>query len=489
MMLLLSLLLPGVWASGQQETIPWEGMEGEINLLLERYQAVGLSVAVVKGEDVLYSVGFGHRDSDRKLPVTANTVFPIGSITKSFTGTLLGIAESEQRLSLKDKPALYLPQFQFYNDNMNDLIAIEDLLSHRSGIGNQGTSEVFFPNDDKLTVVQRLRYLPPQDEVKNSFSYSNMGYTLAGAVLEQCSKQSWEQNLEERLIGPLQMSNTFTSLDKTKATENFALGYGIHQGAVEKTAYQRFYSQAPAGAIKSSVNDLSHWMIAWLNQGQFAGRQVIPEAYIRKATSLQNVKEESYEKDSFLNGEGFGWRLRASYGHFRVGHGGNTTGFSSITYLFPFEKLGIVVLCNQDNSYLPYMVADLIVRKMLGQAPMAEYPVVVNDLYRPDPESSGYNEAKMPTHAPEAFVGAYEAEGYGSIEVVEEGEALFAVFPTYRLRLEHRHYNQFYLEGTKDFDNTFDPGFAVEFVVDREGKIEALEIHSQREPVVFERRE
>lgn len=100
------------------------GLDTEIENLLKTYNAVGLSIAVVENSKTIYSKGFGFRDLENKLPVTANSIFPIGSITKSFTASLLGILENQNQLSLKDKPSLYIPKLQFYNDKMDNLITI-----------------------------------------------------------------------------------------------------------------------------------------------------------------------------------------------------------------------------------------------------------------------------------------------------------------------------------------------------------------------------
>ena len=129
----LALIISVQICFSQQTVEELKGIDDEIIQLMKKYNTVGLSVAVVKDGKTLYTKGFGYRDLKQKLPVTENTLFHIASMTKAFTGSLLGILESKNQLSLKDKPAMYVPNLQFYNDKMNNLITIEDLLSHRSG--------------------------------------------------------------------------------------------------------------------------------------------------------------------------------------------------------------------------------------------------------------------------------------------------------------------------------------------------------------------
>ena len=465
-----------------------KGIDDEIIQLIEEYKTIGLSVAVVKDGKVIYSKGFGYRDLKQKLPVTENTVFHIASMTKAFTGSLLGVLESENKLSLKDKPAMHVPNFKFYNDKMNNLITIEDLLSHRSGIGTQGVSQEMFPDANKLKIVQRLRYLKPESEVKNSWNYSNIGYTLAGTIVEQTSGKTWGANIKEKIFAPLKMTNSCTNLEDMKMTENYSLGYGMYKGKSERVPYQNYYAFGPAGVIKSSVKDLSNWMKVWLNKGLFDGEQIIPEKYIYEASRPQNIKyEEEYTKDSFLFSEGFGWRLRSWNGYYRLRHGGNTNGFSCVTELFPFEKIGIVVLSNQSNSTLPYIVSDMISRKLLKLPIEDDYPVIVSEIYKPA-EDIQFNKSKMPTHNISDFVGAYYADGFGKIEVIKKNGKLLAIFPTYKFKLEHLNYNNFFLKGLKDFKESFDPEFTIRFADNTKGEISMLKMYAQKEPIKFHKK-
>ncbi len=469
------------------QEIPKElkGIDKKIESLIKEYHAVGLAVAIVKDDKVIYSNGFGYRNLDEKLLVNENTIFHIASMTKAFTGSLLGILEDENKLSLKDKPAEHVPNFEFYNDKMNNLITIEDLLSHRSGIGSHGSSITMFPEKDKLKTVQRLKYLKPQAEIKNSWVYSNIGYTLAGTIAEQVTDNSWEHNVKEKIFTPLDMNSSVTSIEAMKKTNNFSLGYARYKGTTEQTIFENYYSISPAGAIKSSVNDLSNWMRVWLNKGIYQGKQVIPQNYIRAASRLQNIKhEEKYEEGSFLWGEGFGWRLRSWEGHYRMRHGGNTNGFSTVMDLFPIDNIGIVVLTNQKNSYLPYAVSDYISRKLYKLTEF-EFPIIVNDKFKPNLEDKPLHKEKLPIHSLQSFTGTYHANGYGKVEVVLEKGKLYALLPNFKFKLEHLNYNTFYFKPLKEFEEDFDPGYPVKFIDDTYGEIIKFEFHALKEPIIF----
>jgi len=482
--LTLLLILISSQSYGQVNETPLNEFDQKIESLIKAYNAVGLSIAVVQNNTVIYSKGFGYRDLELKLPANDNTVFHIASMSKAFTGTLLGILESDGLVSLQDKPALHVPNFRFYNEKMDNLITIGDLLSHRSGIGTQGSSIVMFPEKDKLKTVQRLKYLKPEGEIKNSFLYSNLGYTLAGTIVEQITDKTWDENLAEMIFAPLDMNASYTTVEEMEKSKNFSKGYAMYEGEVVKVAYENYYSYTPAGAIKSSVKDLSNWMLAWLNKGVFNGKQIIPEEYVRDATTLKNMKDDLYEKDAFLWGEGYGWRLRAWNGHYRIRHGGNTTGFTSLMDMYPFEGIGVVVLCNQKSSLLPYAVSDYISRNLMD-LPDFDFPVKVGDIYKSRAQNLPLNKNKIPVNPLEEFTGKYYANGFGEIRVINEQGKLFAVFPTYKFQLAHLNYNSFYLKGTEEFTGDFNPEFRIEFVNDREGKVSMLKLYSQKEPVEF----
>ncbi len=483
------LLIPNL-GYGQQDENRLKGIDQEIETLITLYKAVGLSVAIVKNDKVIYSKGFGYRNLTEKLPVTTHTVFPIGSLTKAFTASLLGILESKGEISLKEKPSFYISNLQFYNDKMNDLITIEDLLSHKSGLGNLDGSLILFPENDRQKTINRLKYLKPNGIVNDSWMYSNMGYTIAGTIVEEVTNESWDKNIRTNIFSPLNMNNSFTRLQEMKSTNNYSYGYGMLSGNIEKVLFEDYYSYSPAGAIKSTSNDMANWMLTWLNNGKFNQAQVLPENYVKNATNIHNIMpQDGADSSVYLFGDGFGWRVQSFKGHYKVNHGGNTSGFSSQLVMYPYDKLGIVVLINQQNSLLPYIVADVITNRMLDlpKTNLDEYPVVVNDINAIDKKISELNIDKAPTHKLSDFCGKYSNKGYGTLEIIQENNALFAVFPAFKFRLQHNFYNIFIMKQIDEIPQVMNPEFALNFSTDDDGKISAVKINLQSEPVVFVR--
>lgn len=483
--LTIALLTLCISLYGQSADKRLDGLEEEIVNWMEKYNAVGLSISIVENDEILFQRGYGYRDLENKKPITENTIFPIASCTKAFTAALAGMLESENKISLTDRPATHIPTLQFNTIEMNTSISISDLLSHKSGLGNVNGTLVLFPENNRLELMKRLKYIKPEGRVKASSIYSNLAYTVAGAIVEEVTQESWENNIQNRIFTPLEMTSSYTSLEQVKKTDNYALGYGLYQGEIKKVNFEEYYDYKPAGGIRSTSKDLAHWMFAWLNQGKYKDVQVLPEDYIKKAIKFHNSREGDDEPNLFLQGYGLGWRVEARDGEYRVQHGGNTSGFSSLVVLYPFRKFGVTILVNQDDSILPYIIADIVQNRVLNKVRVNDYPILVTDIYQPGDRIESINREQPPSKSLASFVGEYEHKGYGTIKVVLENDKLYAIYPTYKFYLEHLHYDIFVMKPLKDVSDIFNPEFAVNFKMNDRGEISALTINLQSDPVEF----
>ncbi|AXT50591.1 serine hydrolase [Aquimarina sp. BL5] len=470
---------------GQSKDNRLKGLEQEIIKWMEKYNAVGVSIAIVENDEILYNKGFGYRDLTNKKLVTENTVFPIASCSKAFTATLLGMLEAENKLFLTDKPSTHIPNLRFNTAEMDNSVSILDLLSHKSGLGGVNGTLVLFPENNRLKVMEKLKYIKPEGKVKESSIYSNIGYTVAGTIVEEVTNESWEHNIQHKIFTPLEMSSSFTSLDKAKKTDNFSFGYGLYQNEIKKVNFEEYYDSKPAGGIRSTSKDLSHWMLAWLNNGKYGTVQAIPENYVKKARMFHNSRDGDDEPNLFLQGYGLGWRVEARDGEFRVQHGGNTSGFTTLVVTYPFRKFGVTILVNQDDSILPYIIADIVQNRILNKESVDNYPVVVQDIYQPSELIKSINSEKPPSKSLASFVGEYEHKGYGTIKIVLENDKLYAVYPTYKFFLEHLHYDIFVMKPLKDVSDIFNPEFAVNFKMNENGEISYFTMNLQSEPVEF----
>ena len=160
---LLTLCLGNVIAQNKNTSIleKIEAIDKELDSVLEKSKAAGFAIAIVKGNEIVYTKGFGYSDLKNKLPVTPNTVFAIGSTTKAFTASLMGILEDQGKVDLEESPRRYIPELQFYNSEMNAQITIKDLMTHRTGLPrHDGAWRVFTP-ESKDELITRINFKNP----------------------------------------------------------------------------------------------------------------------------------------------------------------------------------------------------------------------------------------------------------------------------------------------------------------------------------------
>jgi CubicO group peptidase (beta-lactamase class C family) len=479
-----------------------KGIEVELNKILAATKAAGFAVAIVEGDKVIYAKGFGYRDYENKIPVDANTLFAIGSSTKAFTSAILGQLRAADKLSFDDSPRKYIPELKFFNDNMNNNIVIKDLMCHRTGLPRHDASWYYFPTASKDSLIQRLAYQEPSAGVRQKWNYNNFMFLAQGVIAERITGKSWEENIRERFFKPLGMTRSNVSIDEMKTASNAAIGYELKKGdVISKMDYYNISAMSPAGSINSSVNDMSNWLITWINKGKFKDQEIIPAAYLDEAmTSQMPVGGGLPDKDipdAHFSDYGYGWFLRSYKGHYRVSHGGNIDGFSADVTFFPSDNIGIVVLTNQNGSQVPGMVRNTV----------ADYILKVNktDIVKRFNEDKAKakkeeSEAKKksaaekiantkPSHILQDYTGKYSHPGYGEFNITNQNDSLFVHFKLKKLYLKHEHYDVFEpFDVTATGIDTTDTGeMRFNFVTNNSGEIASVKakVEGALDPVEF----
>ena len=329
----------------------------EIESLRRASSVPGLSLAVVKDGKVIFAEGFGWADVARKRRATADTVFPIGSATKSFTGLLAAQAQVEGRLSLKDRPSKTLPGFRLKDPDANEKITLEDLLSHRSGLPR--TDLVWYASglsrDDLLRVAAEAQ---PTAPLGKAWQYQNLMFLFAGMIEEKAYGESYESLLRSRFFTPLGMAHSDATNADTRAEPNLATGYSA---AGKPLALRDTDRIAPAGSVTSTARDMARYVTMLLAKGEFEGRRAFAEAA---------VEETRKPRIAMPGGAyGLGWMLAERDSAKRVFHGGNIDGFSALVTLVPERGIGIVALCNGDAALLPTAATEIVLDALLPPKP------------------------------------------------------------------------------------------------------------------------
>jgi CubicO group peptidase (beta-lactamase class C family) len=491
--LILLITLPS-FAQNQNNDNRFEGLDSELSKVLETWNAAGFAVAVVEKDKIIYTKGFGYRDYENKIPVTTNTLFAIGSSSKAFTSGLLGILREEGKLSFDDSPIKHIPELRFYNNEMNNLITIKDIMTHRTGLPRHDLSWYFFTTQSRDSLMQRIQYQEPFAKVREKWYYNNFMFLTQGVIAERITGKSWEENMQEKFFGPLGMNTSNAVIDGLKKGKDVSFGYQVkNDSIIKRMDYYDIAAMGPAGSINSSVNEMSNWLISWINGGKFKGSQILPEAYVKEAMSPQMIMANSIPDKEFpdmhISTYGYGWMISSYKGHYRVEHGGNIDGFSANAAFFPTDSIGIVVLANQNGSLVPDLVRNMISDRMLN-VEKTDWNKILKEKVDEAKKQAAAGQEKpasiqkkgtKTSHILAEFTGDYTHPGYGTIDIQLERDSLFAITPYQKVWLKHFHYNIFSLVGMENgkVDTTTVSPMQFNFRINNMGEIASLSFKAE----------
>lgn len=464
------------------------GLDSQFEQLLKDWKAAGFAVAVVEKDKIIYAKGFGYRDVEKKLPVTPHTLFAIGSVSKSFTSSLIGLLQKEGKVEL-DKPAVqYLPDLHFYNNNMNNSITLRHMMSHQTGLPRHDFSWYFFNTSSRDSLLQRLQYQEPNFGVRERWQYNNFMFLAQGVVVEKMTGQSWEENIAKKLFAPLGMQRSNLSISNMQKYNDAALGYNVKgDSVIQKIPYYNIDGMAPAGSINSSVTEMAAWLTTWINGGKYKGKEVLPASYISEAISPQAIERAGLptkeKPDIHFSTYGLGWGIISYRGHYRVEHGGNIDGFSASAAFYPTDSIGIVVLSNQNGSAVPSIVRNMITDRLFNLKPYdwnGDMKKAADKAKAQQKEAARTKQSiarnTKPTHPLTAYEGRYHHPGYGSVTIYAKEDSLFGRFGQQQIWLQHNNYNVFnaYLYRLEEGIDTTTNALLFQFVLGLGGEVETL---------------
>lgn len=482
-----------------------EGIDTKLQAVLKDWNVAGFAVAVVDKEKVIYSKGFGYRDYENKKPVTPNTLFAIGSCSKAFTSSLLGILNQENKLKLTDQPSLYIKDLRFFNDDLDDHVMIRDLMCHRTGLPRHDYGWYLFNTNARDSLVQRIQYLEPSFGVRERWQYNNWMFLLQGVIAEKITGESWEKNIDDKIFSKLKMPNSTCTIEELKKNADASKGYTVKDDTeIKFLEYYDINGMGPAGSINSSVNEMANWVTTWIKGGKFEGKEILPSGYVSQAISAQMVINGGLptkeHPDVQFSNYGYGWFLASYKGHYRVEHGGNINGFSASTCFFPSDSVGIVVLVNQDGSPVPSIVRNTIADRLLGvsQTDWSKELRDQREKAKKDQKeaaakrSSNQKRGTKPSHHLEQFEGKYSHPGYGTLTMYVKHDSLFARSRYNTLWLKHYHYDIFQdyeLDKQNKIDTSEQSNTRFNFKTGNDGEIESvgIDLEPALKPLEFRR--
>ncbi len=419
----------------------FDSLDSYIRRGMKDWNIPGLAIAIVKDGNVVAMNGYGVRDIKTNEPVDENTLFMIASNSKLFTGTALAQLEYRNKLSLDDKVGKHLKGFSLYDKNSSDLVTIRDILSHRIGTKTfQGDFTFWNGNLNRRQIINKMRVLKPVGEFRQNYGYCNSCFLAAGEIIPVVSGKPWEVYVYDSILMPLQMNNTHMLGAGMSQRPNVSKPYtNQYTGQLYELPYDKVDNLGPAGSIVSNVKDMTHWLMMQLDSGRYNGKQVLPWEVIKKTRNMNLVisSQKSTVYPSGFSGYGLGIFIRDYNGRQVYYHTGGAFGFVTNTCFVPEEKLGIVILTNNDNQNffeaLRYQVLDAYLgvpyrNRSLDQLPgfEKELSATVSDVNKMKSRVKG----DKPSLAFEAYTGTYQNELYGTIviEKSRNGKNLNVVF-------------------------------------------------------------
>ncbi|MCJ7467219.1 MAG: serine hydrolase [Maribacter sp.] len=327
-----------------------------VNDALVKLNVAGAAVAVVKDGKIVHSKGYGVTSIETGKKVNAHSQFAIASNSKAFTTAALALLVEEGKLKWTDRVIDHIPEFKMYNAYVTENFNIEDLLTHRSGLGLGIGDLMIFPDGSDFSIDDLLasfQYFKPVSAFRTKFDYDNLLYLVAGELISRKSGMSWEDFIQTRIFDPLGMDNSYPSLNRIADKSNMASPHTTAYGTMQVLPNYEEMINGAAGGIYANVDDLAQWMLVHLNQGAY-GEQLKDTLFSLENqiemwtihTTLRTNRNPRY--NSHFSGYGLGWGLTDIKGNMEVSHTGGLPGMLSRTVLIPDLHLGIVVLTNTE---------------------------------------------------------------------------------------------------------------------------------------------
>jgi CubicO group peptidase (beta-lactamase class C family) len=411
----------------------------------------GLAIAVVFQDKTVYAKGFGVRDTNTKMPVDADTVFQLASVSKSIGSTLVAELVGEGKITWDSKLGALDPTFEMFDPWVTREITIRDMYAHRSGLPAHAGDLLEDVGFTRAEILYRLRYQHPDTSFRSHYAYTNFGITEGSIAAARAYGLEWEAAATEKLFKPLGMTSTSSRYADFVARSNKALGHVLVDGKWGQKFKRDPGAQSPAGGVSSSVNDVAKWIRLQLANGKFEGKQIVNEKALAETHHPQMLT--GFSPFTGLPGfYGLGWNV--SYdeqGRLHLNHSGAfALGAATYVGLVPAEQLGIVVL---TNAY-PIGIAEALGTTFLDTAlygkPSQDWFSIFKKAFS-NPAAVGtvlgFDYSKPPASpAPAlkngAYVGRFANDFFGDISIIEKDGGLAIVEGPKNKTFTMRHYDR-----------------------------------------------
>jgi len=447
----------------------------------------GVGVGVVVDGKVVWARGFGQRDIAKKLPVTPQTLFMIGSTTKAFTTATLGTLHDSGAVAFSDRVRQHLPAFDLADDR-DDFLTLEDLASHGTGVDRSDLVWYLQPPKSRTEILKTLPLLKLEAAPRETFIYNNWMYAVLGMVIEEKAGKSYNEVVKARLLTPLGMTSTVMDFASVKTLKEPSIAYTRVEDKIAPVPWHVNPQFAAAGSASvSNIDDMNRWLAFHLGDGTAAnGKRVLETATLNRLhTPIRQGLANIADVDQPLASYGYAWSTAPWRGHTRISHSGGIDGFLTLVTLMPTDGIGVVVLQNTTHGDLNTGITDRILEALLElptRDGLTKTATKIGEaLKKPSAEKSEppllVRPGTKPAHIVSEYAGTYSSPLFKDLVIDVVGDKITATFVGTKLDLVHAHFESFVITRAdkKDMESFWKSG-AFTFTTSLDGDVDGVKV-------------
>ena len=456
-----------------------------IEYVRTQWEIPGMAVAFMKDGKLIFAKGFGTKEKGKQEPVDANTVFQVGSVSKSFTGTVMASLVDEGKVKWEDTIKNILPDFKMYDPWVTENMQVKDIMIHRSGLKEQAGTYIPNLGYGREDIYKMLSLMKPDYSFRGDFQYNNITFIIASKIIEKVTGKSWEENVKERVFDPVGMTSSSLNGPGFAGASNVAVPHEYYfDGSIitnplhgEEQALHWLTVIGPAGSVNSCVNDLVKYARFHMENGLTAdGQQAVSKKGMKYLHTGQVISSQDTNRTTLY---GTSWYIEQNDRYRVYFHTGTTWGMTTLCFFVPQIKLCGAILVNCDAGASPRYA---IMRRMIDlvmDAPEKDYSKESFDPWYARSEKNWKErqgkekEEIKPAPSLKALAGVYtKEEPFGNATITIEKGELYIAIGKYGFKNKMKHVNGNTFKFSSDGHS-----FPINFTLNEDGtRAESFEI-------------
>ncbi len=433
-------------------------LDAYIEKAKRQWEVPGLAVVVVKDDKLVFEKGYGVRQLGQKDLVTKETIFAACSTTKAMTAAGMAMLIDEGKADWDDRVIEHMPDFQLFDPYVTQELRIRDLFTHNSGVGNADLLWYMwkYPPEE---IFRKMRDLPPSYPFRGGYTYQNIMYAAAGALIAKLSGQSWEAFTRDRIFQPIGMDHSFANLQLSQGYANRSVPHHRVDGEIVSIPDASADLIASAGSVWSCVEDMQKWMRFVLDSAKVDGQRLISAENYREWLKPQAIVTDAgfYPTQALTKPHwktyALGWFQHDYRGRAVSFHTGSLQGTVAIIGLIPQERLGVYVFGNLDHAEVRHAIMYKVFDLFGSDDPNRDWSTEFLELYQRRQEEAEARDIAQdtepiePAFIQEAFEGKYVDDYLGEIAVYLEDDQLLGRFgEDVPVKFKHKSLHTFYVQ-------------------------------------------